>query len=376
MAKAPVPVRSRRLILPVENISAPVFDSSVLGVWRLNQSLDDSVGSENFVPSNGSALFKQFEKFELLPNLVESRFGLEFEEGKAYSITSPPYTFTNDFTMAFWYFSPQLVGFTRHVTTRELEPKVAPIVAKATSVKTSTETNLNSASFVVTEVGHTKTKNAIRVYLTSNLVNVSHVITSESFDSPGLHHVLITYSRARGRFRIDIDGKSGVQHSAPTTNLSSTGPLTINNIVPGFLAHKTTQAGAYIFDLVFTTIGSLDNESLKAFRYGYEHITFDSLFDTRFSYFGMSYAQPTTISTTHIFVEGGNIFAARSNGKIVQGARPVWDKEFNYPDPQRTALLTTSEVDPVPASGDPSANDRFLVWTPSGIKLRGVSIRI
>ncbi len=130
--------------------------------------------------------------------------------------------------------------------------------------------------------------------------------------------------------------------------------------------YKITQIGGYLFDLVFTTYAASDNESLKAFRYGYEHISHDNLFDARFAYFGIGYSQPSTISTTQIFVDGGNIFAARSDGKIVKGARPVWDKEFNYPSTQSVSLLDTSQADA----------DRTVTWTSGGLQLKGVSIRI
>jgi hypothetical protein len=343
-------------------------------VWLFNESLEDLVGSEDFIPSTGAAVYTQFSKFELIPNSTETRFGLQFEEGKTYAV-SPSYAFPNNITLSFWYFSPGLVGFTRHFTTRELEPKVAPIIAKANATTTSTSTVLSASSFVITEIGYSKTQNAIRAFVTANGSDISHVITSEPFSAPGLHHVLISFSRNRGRWRIDVDGKTGIQHSAPTTSISRTGELSINKVVPGYLAHQTSQVGAYIFDLVFSTIPSRDNESLKAMRYGYEHISFDNLFDTRFSYFGMSYAQPTTISTTHIFVDGGNVFAARSNGKIVKGARPIWDKEFNYEDQQAVSLLNISQVDDLDGAQPTKAN-RFVQWTTSGLRLRGASVTI
>lgn len=355
--------RPSRPIVPIRD--DPVFPDTVQGVWKFNGTLEDIVGSQDFSPSTGSATYKEFSKFELLPNRIESRSAIEFEEGKSYS--SPgTYSFPDSFTLSFWYFSPQLVGFTRHFVTRELEPKQAPVIAKSNSSTTSTETIINTGSFAITEIGYSKTKNALKIYLFEDGVNASHIITSDEF-LPGLHHVLLTWSRSRGRIRIDIDGKTGIQHAAPTSSsLSGSGAFRINSIVPGFLAHKTFQTGAYLYDLVFTTFASLDNESLKAFRYGYEHITFDNLFDSRFAYFGMSYAQPTTVSTTQIFVDGGNIFVARSNGKIMKGARPVWDKEFNYADVSSVAKLDTSQID----------DTRTLKWTPSGIELRGVSIKI
>ncbi|MHA2279313.1 MAG: hypothetical protein ACXAC5_00270 [Promethearchaeota archaeon] len=367
----PVP-RPREPIIPVDPV--PRFPAAVQGVWRFNNSLEDLVGSEDFVPSTGSPVYTQFSKFELIPNRTETRSGLQFEEGKTYAV-SPAYDFPDNITLSFWYFSPGLVGFTRHFVTRELEAKVAPIIAKANSTTTSTSTSLNTSSFVITEIGYSKTQNAVRAFITSNGTDVSHVVTSEPYN-PGLHHVFISFSRTRGRWRIDIDGKTGIQHSAPITSISRAGEFSINKIVPGYLAHKTTQVGAYIFDLVFSVISSRDNESLKAMRYGYEHISFDNLFDTRFSYFGMSYAQPTTISTTHIFVDGGNIFAARSNGKIVKGARPVWDKEFNYENLQVVSLLNISQVDTLAEGEQPTKANRFVQWTTNGLRLRGASVTI
>ena len=363
--RPPVVVPQTPEILPIPGLTGtvnPVFASSILGVWRFNQTLEDSVNQNDFTTSTGSASYSNFSKFELIRNRVESRYGLKFETDKYYLIT-PTYSYDSNFTLAFWYYSPNPVGFTRHFQTRELEPKIAPIIAKCNSQQTGSQTTLSQSSFVVTEIADSKSKNAIRVFLTSNGTEVSHIITSEAYDAPGLHHILITYIINEKRFRIDIDGKPGILYSAPTTSLEQSGDFSINNVVPGFLAHKTTQTGAYIFDVVFSTYASRDNESLKAFRYGYEHISFADLFDTRFSYFGMSYAQPNTISTTHLFVDGGNIFAARSDGSIVQGVKPVWDREFNYQDDESISLLNVSNINAVERVSE-------------GLKVKGTSVKI
>lgn len=350
-------------ILPVPTV--PIFPSGVRGIWRFDGTLQDEVGTNNVTPSSGSASYTQFSKYELIQNSTVTRNGLVFENNKSYSANNG-YSYPNDWTITFWWNSPGLIGFTRHATTRELEPKVAPIIAIADSATSDSQTLLSNATFALTEIGYSKTKNAIRVYLSTNGSDISHIITSEPFISPGLHHVLITYIQSQGRFRIDIDGESGILHSGPVSNLQNNGKLRINDVVPGFLAHKTTQVGGYIFDLVFTTFAATDNESLKVFRYGYEHITFDTLFDARFAYFGIAYSQPNTISTTRIFVDGGDIFAARSNGKIVKGARPIWDKEFNYPTANSVAALNASQTD----------INRTRKWDERGLELKGVSIRI
>lgn len=353
----------RQPILPTP--ARPIFPTEVKGVWQFNETLEDEVGTNDFAPSSGSVSYTQFSRYELMSNSTVTRNGLAFEENKSYTVNNS-YSYPLSWTFAFWWYSPGLVGFTKHATTRELEPKVAPILAIADPVESNSQTQLTNATFALTEIGYSKTKNAIRVYLSDNGTNISQVTTSEPYDAPGFHYILITYIKDQGRFRIDIDGETGVLHSAPTVNLQKIGKLRINDVAPGYIAHKTTQTGGYLFDLVFTTYAATGNESLKGFRYGYEHISEESLFDTRFAYFGLAYSQPTTISTSHIFVDGGNIFVARSNGKIVKGARPVWDKEFNYPNTQSVALLNTSQTD----------DDRTIQWTTDGLKLSGVSVRI
>lgn len=349
-------------VLPVAS-TVPRYATTVLGVWRFDGDLTDEVQNNDFVES-GFANYTYFQKFELLNNTTLARAGLKFESNKTLSI-SADYLY-NNFTLAFWYYSPGAVGYTRHVTTRELEPKVAPIIAKADSTRTSDKTLLQNASFAVCETAYSKTQNMIRVYISSNGSDVSHIVDSYPYD-PGLRNVLITFVRNQRRLRIDIDGKTGILHPAPGGSLQQTGSLRINDIAPGYLAHRTQQVDSYMFDLVFSNYASTDNEALKYMRYGYEHISYENLFDTRFSYFGIAYSQPSTISTNQIFVDGDNVFAARSNGEIVKGGRPVWDKEFKYSDSRSVALLNTSETD-----GD----KRVVEPTTSGLIVQGATIRI
>jgi len=362
-------------ILPIPpDTGGPLFPPETLSVWRFDSTLEDEVGARIFIPSTGSSAYTQFSRYELIPNTTVTRNGLKFEENKSYSVNNS-FNYPDGWTVAFWWNSPRLVGFTAHATTKELEPKVAPIFAIGNPTESSSQTTLSDATIVITEIGYSKTQNAIRVYLMDpNGTDIAHVITSEPYSS-GLRHVLATYIKSQGRFRIDIDGKTGILHSAPdsTSSLQQVGDFRINDVVPGYLAHKTTQTGGYLFDLLFTIVESLDNESLKAFRYGYEHITFDTLSDTRFEYFGIAYSQPDTVSTSHIFVDGGNIYAARSNGKIVKGARPIWDKEFNYENTQAVAQLEISQTDPVADADDYL---RTVKWTNLGLQLKGTTVRI
>jgi hypothetical protein len=336
------------------------FATSSLGVWTFNKTLEDSVAQNDFSPSTGSAKYKQFQHQDVILGR-HTRSGLEFEEGKSYSVT-PIYSYPDGATLSFWYYSPGPLGFTRHIETRELEPKFSPIIAKGSIIQENF-TIIANVGFYLGEQAYSKTQNVIVVYMMGTSTNAIHV--SIPYDAPGLHHVLFTYSDSN-IVRIDIDGKKGIEQPSASGNFHTSLPLTINNFLPGETPYQTTQVGARIFDLIFTTGFAQNDEALKAIRYGHEHLTLQSLYDTRFVYFGMSYAQPSTVSVTNIFIDGGSVFAARSNGEIVKGTRAVWDKEYEYPDVNGLSLLNTSPID----------TEKTLVWTSGGIKIRGVSIKI
>lgn len=354
--------------------NAGMFDGSILGVWTFNNSLNDLVFDNDFSPISEIPAYTTIRRFQLLQNTFETRKALTFEEDKAFSV-SPTYTYNGDFTITFWWYSPGVVGYTRHAITREMQTKIAPIIAKTDYTISDSQTILQNPSFVITEVASSKTANAIQVSLSGNASNITHIATSEPYE-PGLRHVMVTYLYAEGRIRIDIDGKPGIAHSGPTTGIPSTGSLIINGVSPGYTSHKTTQVGGYLFDLVMTTFGARENESLKMMRYGYEYITIVGLFGTRFEYFGVSYPQPTTISTNQLLVEGGNIYSSRSNGEILKGTRPIWDKEFHYTNAQEVALLNISVIDPINEEEPEDNSKRIAEWTVNGLKLKGTRVKI
>lgn len=351
-----------------------VFDGSILGIWPFNSSLDELVANNDLSAVSGPAVYKAVQRYNLLTGETVGRGVLLFEEDRSFSV-SPTYSYDEDFTVTFWWYSPQPVGYTRNVVTRELQTKIAPIVAKSDFSVSASKTILQNPSFVITEVAASKTKNAIRAQFSNNNSTITHSITSESYE-PGLRHVMVTYLSSENLIRVDIDGKVGTTHLGPTSSIASSGDIWINSIVPGPLAYRTIQTDGYLFDLVMTTFAANENEALKMMRYGYEYITVVGLFGARFQYFPTSYTQPTTISTNQILVEGGNIYSSRSNGEILKGTRPFWDKEFSYTSPQEVSLLSISETDPTDSEEPADGSKRIAEWTTSGLKLKGTRVKI
>ncbi len=349
------------------------FDSTIQGVWQFQESLNDEVQSNDF--SNPLLLapdYERFQKYNLINDTLENRFGLEIEVSKNFTAGSS-FSFviasTYRLGIGFWWNSTSAIGFTKHTITRNLTPLIAPILAKADSSTASGIETPSNAEFIVSEVGASSTKNAIELALCIGGGAPTHIFRSESY-LPGLRHVFISYkeiSASLGFARIDIDGKHGIQFAAPGGLTTQTGDLRINDIGYDYTAHHATATGSFISDLVVKASASTDSQdTIRMFRYGWEFITMTDLLFDEFSTFGASYLQPSTITTNQIYAEGGNIFAARSNGELVKGSRPIWDKEFTYVDPDSLKFLTISERDDI----------RKAEWTPSGLKLTGTIITI
>ncbi len=254
----------------------------------------------------------------------------------------------------------------------------APIVAKADTTTTAGVETLSDGEFIVSEVGVSKTTNAIEIALSSDGSKITNVYRSDSY-LPGLVHVLIAYTAEDKGCRIDINGKPGIRHYGPASiNNAASVDVTLNKIGFGYTAHKTTQTGAIIGDLLMRRYSAIlvGNQAVRFMQFGWSALAETNIWpsgprpdqrppsDPKASFHGLSYEQPTTITTNHIYTEGGNIFAARSNGEIMKGFQPIWDTEFNYMNPTSLNYLNTSEAGQAPQ------------WTTSGLRVEGSTIRI
>ena len=365
--------------------------STVIGEWAFNGSLLDNVSTRDFEAEIvNNVQFTSFPKFDLFSNKNKSRSGLSIQANQSYS-TEGDFSF-DELTISFWWYSPKPVGFTRHVVRRDLQSKTVPIIAKANSTtftgsgsifdnsspEETDSTTFQNGTFFINEVAASKNSNRIQFLLagaTSDGTEITHIYDSREYN-PGLHHVLITYLRPEQVVRIDIDGKPGVIKAGPESLHNDTGQLRINDFIPDFDAHKITQENAYLFDLLIMNLGVNEDVSKRIMRYGNLYVTDDALADKKFLHFGIEYPRPSTVSSNQILAEGGNLLVSRSNGKLLKGNRPIWDKEFNYLTPRRVNLLNISETDP-PDMDEPEDNSkRIAEWTPSGLFLKGTTVRI
>ncbi len=349
------------------------FDSIVKGVWTFNQTLEDEISTRDF--SNATSLsptYKSFQQYDLSSDTTNTRYGIVYEANKPFTAGSD-FTFTlggnYQLSIGFWWNSPDAIGFIRHASTNRITTKIGPILAKADSTIASTTETPSVSEFIISEVAASVRTNAIRFALCTTNGYPTHFFTSEAYE-PGLVHVFINYKVVDSTLafaRIDINGKYGTQHSTPGIQTVSTGSLRINDIGYGDTAHKDTREDAFIADLIVrSTAGVSSADTIQMMRYGWNYIADSSLSSQEFRYFGSSYEQPSTVTTNQIFVEGGNILVARSNGELLKGTQPIWDREFGYKTPDSLKFLNISEQDA----------DRTAIWTPDGLGLKGTKIKV
>jgi len=353
------------------------YSSNVRGHWLFNQSLEEESNNRDFTLSSGSENYLRYQTYDLFENRTVNHYGLKLDSGTRLT-AGPMFNFVDGSTysvsLIFWYYQSSPLGFVRNVVTLNPTPKFVPIIAKANSSTASGGDEIISAGeWVVCEQAFSETQNKIAVGLCSGGYDVTHKYESEAF-VPGLHLVSISYTGdgTTGRIRIDIDGERGTDYLAPESLLTTVGHLRIGQIGLGNTAHRGSVSGAILGETVLRETDAIDTDDpARMFIFGSEYIRDDEYVDLGFRFLGLSYHQPSTVTSNHIYDEGGNIYVSRSDGSIHKGSRPIWDTEFVYEDETAVSYLNT-EV-PTTVSGGPTHD---VSWTSEGLHVEGASVRI
>ena len=360
-------------------------NTSVLGAWTFDQTLNDAVRDNYFINSSAVAgttsSYTRYRRYNLIEGKLEGTYGLNFvydtdlDSPVTYRVEdgSSDFNFVDSngrycLSMGFWWNSPEPVGFTRHAVTRKTTQNVVPIIAKADSdVDDNGYENITSGEWVVEEIASSATQNKIRFAVCpSSNRDPTHFYESDAYD-PGLHFVWITYRMGSSRFaRVEIDGKgTGVIPESGTAPSNTTSEIRLNDIGYGLTSHKTRHQGAYMSDLIIraSSLYYRLDDGIRMMRYGWEFLTENSKIHDDFVFYGLGYHQPTTVDTTHVRSEGGDIIAAKSNGAILAGNRPLWGVERAFDNDSVLLHMRPANPDKVAISG-------------GELEISGTSIRI
>lgn len=316
------------------------FNTQTSGFWSFDSTLEDQVFNNDFVSSDLNVSYDIYQTLDIFDKSIQTHRGLQFVNGRTFSMGSNlGFDSSGNYTIVirFWWTSPAALGQMRHTITRQLTSIEAPILAMAdTSISAGLETVIaGRGEWIITEAGISKTQNVMKLYLFGNNNSPTHIIQSEPY-TPGLVNVYIAYESHvtnGGIVRIDIDGKTGNFYKGPSNMSSTTANMTINKSGFGYTAHKTTQSGGIMGELLVLESGASITgvrDSSKMMRLGWEYEAEVGNQDKVASYMGFSYNQPSTVDTNQIFADGRNIFIMRTNGEILKGYQPIWDIENDF----------------------------------------------
>jgi len=349
--------------------------TSILGLWPFSGSLEDEIDPTRNLSRSSLAIsnsYINFQVFDIIIGSLQTKQGLVFVDGQWWYSESN-YLFNSGSSyrldISFWWYSPAAVGYTRHAVNKKNIPYICPIIAKADSVTSGAEETITSGEFVILETAASSSQNVIQLTLLPDGINPSVIVQSEPY-SPGLHHVLVSYvsDGEIGVARIDIDGGRGYEQPVTATFTPTLSALRINKVGYGSTLYKKYQTGGFISELLMRRADSSETDDAARFYYlGYDYVVDDVKMLQNFDFMGFAFHQPTTISTTQLYVEGGSIYAARSDGTLWKGHKPIWDREFTYETEEAVDNLTVGETD---------GTNRVAEWTEAGLQLKGTTVKV
>lgn len=182
-------------------------------------------------------------------------------------------------------------------------------------------------TFVLYEECLSDSKNRLRIHLRDTDSNEYEFVTQE-YSTGEFHHFWITYNGSGGIFSVYIDGKLAefsVDDTVPAE-------LQVNMSVPFHLNKSSLGYGGLlrgnfglIDELVFQTDFIQSGEILaRHINYGSEYALDNSLLYREETNQAFAYDDPTTIDIVSVCSNGTNVYAGRTDGKLLKGDRTMW----------------------------------------------------
>lgn len=345
------------------------FRSDVFALWRFDGTLYDEAANHDFLLNNNdpytpgpvtTAGYIDVRKFDFWTNKNRTTSFLSLGQSATYEAELPSYT-NGDFTISFWWYQPDALGFVRHAVTRAKEPRTAAVLAKADKYVDSGLETLDFGTFAIVEKAATEDTNKMSLLITGDGGDVDSTVESNGY-TPGLHHFLVTLDTKRSYARFFLDGIPCTGASVSVTPMAFSSTLKLNAINPNYTAHQVSPVTAGIRDLLFRSgYASDDSMALRAYTLGVDYIADEQMSDIHVQVFPIPYTRPSTVETNAIRSDGGAVYLFRSNGEILKGEQPFWDNQLDFSSEGKNAALT--------AVGQPS-------YTTDGMVLSGAFVRI
>lgn len=326
----------------------PSFFASASSVASMSVASVDKKWAKELYGSSTKFFFK-FETSPLVDNITGRRAaiispssaGRPFLEdgafGKAlrlrpqsviqYNTTMP--SVLDEFSLGFWLM-PVNVQPSVNATTGELNYYRLALIDKSTFEDDGADEIVAveaDQTFVIYEECRSNGKNAMKIQLRGS-DNSKYEYETEEYSTGEFHHFWITYSGPAETFAVYIDGKqtelSGNEDVPADLVINMSVPFHINKSA---LGHNGLLRGNFglIDELVFQTEYVASGDILsRHINLGSEYAIDNNLLNREEVHQAFVYDDPTTIDVLSVCSNGTNVYAGRTDGKLLKGDRTMW----------------------------------------------------
>ena len=256
------------------------------------------------------------------------------------------------FIIGFWLYSknPGII----HAANNTYSPLIMPVFAQGSSaLLDGMMTPKNDCGLMVYETTQNNGKNKLIVYIAGQTdypyTDTSAVITSSEYTTNIFHHFIIQHAVGIDRqVQIYIDG---TKDSGTTTTgevpyyiNSSADNFSVNRYAIGPETHIASNTG--VLDEFFVCTNYISVQEISRVVSKGVLYTFDSAFSQLEEiYQPILFDDPSTIQTTSVYSNKGNIFVGRSDGTLLKGSKTLWENRLEFSDQRLIDNLTVITKD-------------------------------
>lgn len=326
----------------------PFFFQPIEGELANSLSSIDKKWAKEFYGSS-SVFFFKFESVPLVDNISGRRATVDASEGTAlpfleegafgkalrlrplssiqYGVNLP--ASLPAFSLGFWLSSVN-VSPAVNATTGVLNYYRMGVVDKAsfeTDSNNVVQANTDDSTFAVYEECRENNKNRMYIHLVTDTGSNIDAVTEE-YTAGVFHYFWITFSSDAQTVMIYIDGKPA------QLDITTNGwhPLMVNQSIPfhinkSGLGHEALLRGNFglIDELIFQTEFVVSEDIIgRHINYGSEYAVNNALLLREETHQAFAYDDPTTVDVNSICSNGTNIYAGRSDGRLLKGDRTMW----------------------------------------------------
>jgi hypothetical protein len=281
--------------------------------------------------------------------LVVGGGGVTIADGAGYQMKRDQYLYspdaplgvTNAMTIGFWLL-PNNPGMAQHPVSKAVEGMQMPLLEIGHGLYDSNNSNYSPSSVAVLlfERAIADGRNEMVIQFTDGATGLPYAITTESYVAGIWHHFWIAWNGAT--VTVFLDGK------VASVSASGTVPGTLNAFLAGVWVNRQSLPASYnvlrnggvIDDLAILNTG----ENSPSVVQEAVNLSIDFVLDSSYSTldevdYAILFDDPTAVKITGMCDDGSFLYAAQTDGRLLQGSPLLWQSRREYSNSAESDVL-------------------------------------